>query len=125
MLNPTESNQRVGLRPRVDAISEQRLFGQKRFVALRFKILFLLGVGWSCCLVASSALLTEAVPAAQRTEVQGATDAAMNISAAIGAAASGPLLGIIGFGGLNALSAVLVLVAAPWVVVGLRARRPA
>ena len=29
----------------------------------------------------------------------------MNMSAAIGAAASGPLLGIIGFGGLNALSA--------------------
>ncbi|HNP70860.1 MAG TPA: CHASE4 domain-containing protein [Kouleothrix sp.] len=52
MLNPTESNQRVGLRPRVDAISEQRLFGQKRFVALRFKILFLLGVGLLGLLVA-------------------------------------------------------------------------
>ena len=87
--------------------------------------LFLLGVGWSLCLVAASALLTESVPAASRTEVQGAADAAMNISAAIGAAASGPLLGIIGFGGLNALSAAIVLVAAPWVVAGLRTARTA
>jgi MFS family permease len=87
--------------------------------------LFLLGVGWSFCLVAASALLTESVPAASRTEVQGAADAAMNISAAIGAAASGPLLGIIGFGGLNALSAAIVLVAAPWVVAGLRRGRMA
>ena len=87
--------------------------------------LFLLGVGWSFCLVAASALLTESVPAASRTEVQGAADAAMNISAAIGAAASGPLLGIIGFGGLNALSAAIVLVAAPWVIAGLRRGRTA
>ncbi len=84
--------------------------------------LFLLGVGWSLCLVAASTLLTESVPAADRTRVQGAADASMNMSAAIGAAASGPLLGIIGFGGLNALSAGLVLVAAPWVLGGLRAR---
>ncbi len=87
--------------------------------------LFLLGVGWSFCLVAASALLTESVPAAARTEVQGASDAAMNISAAIGAAASGPLLGVVGFGGLNALSAAIVLVAAPWVIAGLRRGRTA
>ena len=34
--------------------------------------LFLLGVGWSLCLVAASTLLTESVPAADRTRVQGA-----------------------------------------------------
>jgi MFS family permease len=87
--------------------------------------LFLLGLGWSCCLVSASALITESVPAARRTEVQGATDAAMNTAAAIGAAASGPLLGIVGFGGLNALSALIVLLAAPWVVAGLRTARHA
>ena len=87
--------------------------------------LFLLGVGWSMCLVASSTMLTESVPAAERVRVQGAGDAAMNTVAAIGAAASGPLLSIIGFGGLNAIGAVIVLVAAPWVIAGLRRSRVA
>ena len=75
--------------------------------------LFLLGLGWSLVLVPASALLTESVPAADRTRVQGGSDAAMNVSAAIGAAGSGPLLAIIGFGGLNALSAAIVLAAVP------------
>ncbi|HEY7815232.1 MAG TPA: MFS transporter [Nakamurella sp.] len=78
--------------------------------------LFLLGVGWSLVLVPASALLTESVTAADRTRVQGGSDAAMNVSAAIGAAGSGPLLGSIGFGGLNALSAAIVLAAVPLVV---------
>ncbi|HEY5880934.1 MAG TPA: MFS transporter, partial [Nakamurella sp.] len=82
--------------------------------------LFLLGVGWSLVLVPASTLLTESVPAADRTRVQGGSDAAMNVSAAIGAAGSGPLLGLIGFGGLNALSAAIVVAAVPLV---LRARR--
>jgi MFS family permease len=77
--------------------------------------LFLLGVGWSLVLVPASALLTESVPAADRTRVQGGSDAAMNVSAAIGAAGSGPLLGFIGFAGLNALSAAVVLAAVPLV----------
>lgn len=78
--------------------------------------LFLLGVGWSLVLVPASTLLTESVPAADRTRVQGGSDAAMNVSAAIGAAGSGPLLGLIGFGGLNALSAAIVLAAVPLVL---------
>ena len=57
----------------------------------------------------------ESVTAADRTRVQGGSDAAMNVSAAIGAAGSGPLLAIIGFGGLNALSAAIVLAAVPLV----------
>lgn len=71
--------------------------------------LILLGAGWSTVLVAASALLTESVPAGLRTRVQGAADAAMNACAAVGAAASGPLLGLIGFGGLNALAAGILL----------------
>src|SRR6478609_5018500 len=78
--------------------------------------LFLLGLGWSLVLVPASTLLTESVPAADRTRVQGGSDAAMNVSAAIGAAGSGPLLGLIGFGGLNALSAAIVLAAVPLVL---------
>lgn len=78
--------------------------------------LFLLGVGWSLVLVPASTLLTESVPVADRTRVQGGSDAAMNVSAAVGAAGSGPLLGWIGFGGLNALSALIVLTAVPLIL---------
>ena len=78
--------------------------------------LFLLGVGWSLVLVPASTLLTESVPVADRTRVQGGSDAAMNVSAAVGAAGSGPLLGLIGFGGLNALSALIVLAAVPLMI---------
>jgi len=84
--------------------------------------LFLLGVGWSLVLVPASTLLTESVPAVDRTRVQGGSDAAMNVSAAIGAAGSGPLLGLIGFGGLNALSAAIVLAAVPLVIGARRLR---
>jgi len=85
--------------------------------------LVLLGIGWSLSLVAASALLTESVAPQVRTRVQGAADAAMNACAAIGAGISGPLLGLIGFGGLNVLAAAVVAVGAPFVIAGLR--RPA
>ena len=82
--------------------------------------LVLLGIGWSLSLVSASALLTESVAPQVRTRVQGAADAAMNACAAIGAGVSGPLLGLIGFGGLNVLAAGIVAVAAPFVIAGLR-----
>ncbi len=71
--------------------------------------LFLLGLGWSFSLVAGSAMLSEATPAALRPGVQGATDTAMNVVAAVGAGLAGPLMGWIGFGGLNAVAGALVL----------------
>jgi len=51
--------------------------------------LFLLGLGWSCGLVAGSTLLTEPVPAASRTSVQGAADLAMNAAGAVDGALAG------------------------------------
>ncbi|MEU9791435.1 MFS transporter [Streptomyces sparsogenes] len=71
--------------------------------------LFLLGLGWSFSLVAGSAMLSEATPAALRPGVQGTTDTAMNVVAAVGAGLAGPLMDWIGFGGLNAAAAALVL----------------
>ncbi len=82
--------------------------------------LFLLGFGWSLSMVAASALLTESVAPQVRTRVQGTVDAAINACAAIGAGVSGPLLGIIGFGGLNTLAAAIVVVGAPFVIIALR-----
>lgn len=84
--------------------------------------LLTLGVGWSLSMVAASTLLTESVPVASRTRVQGAADAAMNACAAVGAGLSGPLLGLIGFGGLNVLAAVIVVVGGSFVITGVRRR---
>jgi len=71
--------------------------------------LFLLGLGWSFSLVAGSAMLSEATPAPLRPTMQGTADTAMNLVAAVAAGLSGPLMGRIGFGGLNAIAALFVL----------------
>ncbi|MER7485854.1 MFS transporter [Streptomyces sp. NPDC126497] len=84
--------------------------------------LFLLGLGWSFSLVAGSAMLGETTPVVLLPGVQGTTDTAMNVVAAVGAGLAGPLMGWAGFGVLNAVAAVLVLpVLAFWSVL-VRAR---
>jgi MFS family permease len=72
--------------------------------------LFLLGLGWSACLVAGSTLITEGVPAADRPAAQGASDLLMGLSAAVGGAVAGLVVGTLGYGVLNAMSSVLVFV---------------
>jgi MFS family permease len=84
--------------------------------------LFLLGLGWSCGLVAGSTMVTEAVAADVRPTAQGSTDLLMGLGAAGAGAASGPLLALGGFGLVSAVSALLV---APLVVVWAGARRAA
>lgn len=69
--------------------------------------LFLLGLGWSCCMVASSALLTDSVPLDDRPTVQGASDLAMGCAAAIGAAGAGLIVGTWGYATLNVAAGVL------------------
>ncbi len=71
--------------------------------------LILLGLGWSAGLVAGSTLLAESVPAETRVRVQGLSDLVMNLVGAAGAALSGVLLALVGFGGLNAIAGLLVL----------------
>lgn len=51
--------------------------------------LFLLGLGWSCTLIAGSALVTDAVEPGERPAVQGLSDLVMNGAGAIGGAAAG------------------------------------
>jgi len=70
--------------------------------------LFLLGLGWSLCTVAGSALLTEATPIEARTDVQGAADLVMNLTAASAGALAGVVVDGLGFGALNAFAAVFV-----------------
>ncbi|MGH3355329.1 MAG: MFS transporter [Nocardioidaceae bacterium] len=72
--------------------------------------LFLLGLGWSCCLVASSALLVDSVPFDDRPGVQGASDLLMNGFAALGGALAGWVVATAGYDVLNVAAGVLALV---------------
>jgi MFS family permease len=70
--------------------------------------LFLLGLGWSACMVAGSTLLTDAVGADDRPAAQGASDLLMGLAAAGGGALAGVVVGSFGYGVLNASAAVLL-----------------
>jgi len=71
--------------------------------------LFLLGLGWSAATVAASALLTEVLPIAEKTKVQGFSDTLMNLSGAFGGAIAGTIMTLYTFGGLNAVALVPVV----------------
>ncbi|TAP44939.1 MFS transporter [Arthrobacter sp. S39] len=73
--------------------------------------LIFLGVGWSASTVAGSTLLTQSVPARNRPQVQGLSDALMNVAGAAGGALAGPILALIAFQGLSAALLTLVLAA--------------
>ncbi len=82
--------------------------------------LVLLGLGWSCTMVAGSALLSSSVPAEVRTQVQGAGDLVVGVTAATAGALAGPVLELAGYSWLN-LAALVVLV--PVVATAVLARR--
>jgi MFS family permease len=71
--------------------------------------LLLLGMGWSCGLIAGSTLVTEAVGPAMRPTAQGGTDLLMGLGAALAGVAGGPLLAAGGFPLVTAASAALVV----------------
>jgi len=83
--------------------------------SLIFLGLFLLGVGWNIGLIAGSSMLTNAVPANSRVEVQGTADLTMSCCGGVAAFASGFVKQALGYHMLaNAatLLAGLLLVAA-------------
>ena len=57
-----------------------------------FSGLTLIGIGWSCGLIAGSALLTNSFPVRQRVEVQGGADFVMISGGAVGGLSSGALV---------------------------------
>jgi MFS family permease len=85
--------------------------------------LLLLGLGWSCALIAGSTLLTESVASGVRPGVQGASDFVMGICGAAGGALAGVVVGVAGYGTLNALAGLLVVPVL--VLVAVRHREPA
>ncbi|CAB4552805.1 MAG: MFS transporter [Actinobacteria bacterium] len=70
--------------------------------------LFLLGLGWSASTVGGAALLTSTLPVEEKTNVQGLSDALMNLSGAFGGAISGTILAGFMFLGLNLAALVPV-----------------
>jgi MFS family permease len=76
--------------------------------------LFLLGLGWSCTLIAGSALLSESVETELRPSSQGASDLLMNLMGAGGGAMAGIVIGTLGYGWLCLIAAVPILILGTW-----------
>jgi MFS family permease len=71
--------------------------------------LFMNGIGWNLAFVSASALLTDALSPDDRTSMQGLADLCMGVMGFIGSAAGGVILGLWGFGMLNAVGAALLV----------------
>jgi MFS family permease len=79
--------------------------------------LVLLGLGWSCGVVAGSTLLVESTPDRVRPSVQGASDFVMQGTSAGGAALAGVAVGTLGYSWLAGLAAGLLVPIAALVAV--------
>jgi MFS family permease len=71
--------------------------------------LLLLGLGWSCTLIAGSTLVTDSVSPEERPSVQGLSDLVMNAAGALGGALAGLIVYFGSYGLLCAVAAVPVL----------------
>jgi len=76
--------------------------------------LFLLGLGWSCTLIAGSTLLSESVETELRPSSQGASDLLMNLMGAGGGAMAGVIIGTLGYGWLCLFAAIPILILGAW-----------
>jgi len=77
--------------------------------------LYLLGLGWSCTLIAGSTLVTDSVEANERPSVQGLSDLAMNAAGALGGVAAGLIMWAGGYGWLCACAILPLIALAIWV----------
>lgn len=71
--------------------------------------LFLLGLGWSCTLIAGSTLLTDDVDPVDRPSVQGLSDLSMNVAGAAGGAVAGVVVVLHSYAALCAVATVPVV----------------
>lgn len=85
--------------------------------------LLLLGTGWSAALIASSALLTTALPLDARAPAQGLSDLAMNVAGGSAGALSGLLMTFLGFPLMAATTILLLLVPGAMVAADVRRQR--
>ncbi len=76
--------------------------------------LFLLGLGWSCTLIAGSALLSESVSEELLPSTQGASDLIMNLTGAAGGALAGVIIATMSYGWLCAIASIPVIALGIW-----------
>ncbi|HEX2052112.1 MAG TPA: MFS transporter, partial [Actinomycetota bacterium] len=74
--------------------------------------LFLLGLGWSCGLVAGSSMLSESLALEMRPAAQGFSDLVMNVCGASGAVLAGAVMGATSYQVLSILVGCLVILTA-------------
>jgi len=84
--------------------------------------LFLLGLGWSLATIAASTMIADHAPLEARTDIQGAADLAMGLTAAAAGGAAGVIVGAFGYPTLALAAASLAIVVIAAAAVG--ARRP-
>ena len=82
--------------------------------------LMLLGLGWSCTMIAGSTLLSESIPAEVRPSVQGTADLMMGMSGAAAGLLAGLVVGLGSYALLTVLAACLVT---PMIISTLRMKR--
>ena len=118
---------RFGRRPLIAAgvlflIAACALVGTAGYGTAQLAIgLMVLGIGWSCTIVAGSTLLSESVPTAVRPSAQGLSDAIMGLAGASAGAVSGVVVDAWGY---PMLALVAALAALPFVLLVVR-RGPA
>lgn len=71
--------------------------------------LFLLGLGWSCTLIAGSTLVVDGIAAQERPSVQGLSDLVMNAAGAVGGAVAGLIVWLGSYAVLSALAIIPVV----------------
>jgi len=110
---------RLGRRPVIGVgllllISACALAGTAGHGTARLAIgLMVLGMGWSCTIVAGSTLLSESVPVDLRASAQGLSDAIMGLAGASAGALSGVIVDASGY---PTLALVAALAATPFVL---------
>jgi MFS family permease len=73
-------------------------------------MLFLVGLGWNCCFVAGSTLLSDLLQPAERGRTQGLVDTLVNFSAGAGSLGSGFLFVLTGFNAMVWISLFVSLI---------------
>lgn len=68
---------------------------------------FLVGLGWNVCYISGSSLLSDILAPSERSQIQGATDLIVNVASATSSLGSGFILGMMGFGSICVLGALL------------------
>ena len=72
--------------------------------------LFLLGLGWNCCFVAGSTLLSDVLRPHEKGRVQGLADAVVNVASGIGGLGGGFMFAAIGYTTMSWIGLTVALI---------------